>query len=498
MGLVGTVGLGCALALVTAGRASSQSGSQDAITGLRTTIDAAADTNAGAAPPPPAPGEADGSRSTMDPWGPQDGALPPDAAATGNPPRAGVAPGATTSPASAGAGSGVPYPNPPRHKAAPEADLFAAPGLRLGSFVLRPAIEVWSGYDSNPARVPAGRSSSLLVVSPELQMTSDWERHAVTANIRGSYMDYPSVGLADRPSLDARVGGRIDVTRDSRIDLEGRDLVGTDYPGSPNIGPDIARLPIFDTVGGTLGVGQRFNRIDVSLKGTIDRTVWQPSQLIDGTSSSNRDRDLNQYGAQLRTSYELTPGLKPFLELDVDSRVHDLALDRSGLARDSHGTAPRGGSTFELSPLLTGEISVGYLTRLYRDPNLPDLKGLIADGSLVYAVTPLTSMKLVAKSVADESVVPGVSGLFRRDAEVDVDHAFRRWLVGTAKLGYGVDDYTGSGRTDRRYLASAGLTYKLTRTTQIKGELREEWLRSSVPGQDYTATVAMIGLRYQR
>ena len=132
------------------------------------------------------------------------------------------------------------------------------------------------------------------------------------------------------------------------------------------------------------------------------------------------------------------------------------------------------------------------------DPTLPDLRGLIANGSLLYTMTPLTSFKLVAKSVDDESVVPGVSGLFRRDAELDVEHAFRRWLTGTARLGYGVDDYVGSDRTDRRYLAGLGLTYKLTRTTQIKGELREEWLRSSVPGQDYTATVAMIGLRYQR
>ena len=85
-----------------------------------------------------------------------------------------------------------------------------------------------------------------------------------------------------------------------------------------------------------------------------------------------------------------------------------------------------------------------------------------------------------------------------RDAGLEVNHAFRRWLIGTVKLGYGLDDYVGMARIDNRYLASAALTYKLTRSVQIKGEVRQEWLRSNIPGTDYTATVALIGLRLQR
>ena len=35
------------------------------------------------------------------------------------------------------------------------------------------------------------------------------------------------------------------------------------------------------------------------------------------------------------------------------------------------------------------------------------------------------------------------------------------------------------------------------RAWQIKGELREEWMRSNVVGVDYNATVALLGLRWQ-
>jgi hypothetical protein len=386
---------------------------------------------------------------------------------------------------------------PPRRKPTTAEDPYDALGVRLGAFLLRPAIEVFSGYDSNPARVPGGRGSALLIVAPELQLQSDWTRHELTAVIRGTYNDYPATALADRPTLNATIDGRIDVTRDSRIDLEGRTVVGTDYPGSPNLAADIARLPIFTTVGGTLGVGQRFGLLDVSLKGMIDRTTWQDSQLTDGSSSSNADRNFNQVGGELRTAYALTDTLKPFIAFDFDTRTHDLAVDRSGLMRDSDGMASRAGVDLALAQRLIGEVALGYLSRVYRDPTLPDVRGAAVDGSLLFILTPLTNVKLSAKSTIEESVLAGVSGVLQHDSQLSVDHALRRWLIATVKFGYGLDDYVGSMREDRRYLASLALTYKLTRAVQLKGELQEVWLCSSEPYQNYAASVALIGLRYQ-
>jgi hypothetical protein len=441
---------------------------------------------------------------------------PPTARATGDPPQVvGADPQASapdwpapslsslTEPASPVGAPPVPPgtpPNPggsPPRKPTTEEDPFDTLGVRLGAFLLRPAIEMFSGYDSNPARVPGGRGSALLIVAPELQLQSDWTRHELTAAIRGTYSDYPATALADRPALDATIDGRIDVTRDSRLDLEGRSVVGTDYPGSPNLPAGIAKLPVFTTVGGTVGVGQRFGPLDVALKGMIDRTTWQDSQLTDGSSASNADRNFNQVGGELRAGYALNGELKPFIALDFDTRTHDLAVDRSGLMRDSDGTASRAGVSFALAQRLTGELALGYLSRVYRDPTLADVRGPAVDGSLLFIVTPLTSVKLTAKSIINESVLAGVSGVLQRDSDLSVDHALRRWLIATVRFGYGRDDYVGSSREDRRYLASLAMTYKLTRAVQLKGELQEVWLCSSEPNQNYAASVALIGLRYQ-
>jgi hypothetical protein len=199
----------------------------------------------------------------------------------------------------------------------------------------------------------------------------------------------------------------------------------------------------------------------------------------------------------VRASYELTPAVKPFVQVDADTRIYDLPIDAGGVPRDSDGIAGRAGTTFDLSSILTGEVSLGYLTRVYKDPTLPNLEGLLLDASLIWIPTGLTTVKFNARTTADESTLAGVSGVLSRNVSLQVDHAFRRWLIGTARLGYGLDDYVGSIREDDRYVAAAGITYKLTRAWQIKGELRQEWLKSNVPGNDYTASIAQVGLRWQ-
>jgi hypothetical protein len=178
--------------------------------------------------------------------------------------------------------------------------------------------------------------------------------------------------------------------------------------------------------------------------------------------------------------------------------VHDIAVDRFGLQRDSTGWYAKAGTTFEFSRKLTGEISLGYLDRTYKDPTLNALNGFTVDGSLVYAMSALTNVKFNASTVAAETTVPGTAGVFTRNAGVEVEHTFRRWLIGSLKFNYGFDDYVGSNRKDDRYSVSAALTYKINRIAQIKAEVREEWLRSTVPGVDYTATVYLLGVRLQR
>ena len=125
----------------------------------------------------------------------------------------------------------------------------------------------------------------------------------------------------DRPDFIGHVDGRLDVTTIPGCSAQARLRVATDNPGSPNIQAGLARYPIYATIGGTFGVDQNFNRLQVSAGATVDRTDYQKSKLTDGTSTSNDDRNFNQFGGIGRVSYDLMPGVKPFVEVEGDSRV---------------------------------------------------------------------------------------------------------------------------------------------------------------------------------
>ena len=136
--------------------------------------------------------------------------------------------------------------------------------------------------------------------------------------------------------------------------------------------------------------------------------------------------------------------------------------------------------------------------RDYKDPTLQRLTGFTYDSSLVWTATALTTVKLTANTKVDESTLAGVSGVFTREAMVQVDHAYRRWLIGTLKFSRALDDYRGSPRQDTRYTISAALTYMLSRTIHLKGEWRREWLKSNTAGNDYSADIFLLGMKLQR
>jgi hypothetical protein len=403
-------------------------------------------------------------------------------------------------------------------------DYYAPLGIRSGSFTLYPAVELIGGYDSNPQRLNAGGPGSYFTsVNPALSVRSNWARHALNAEMRGSYIwysrtwediitgtaqtaDQTSVAVSglprslDRPSMEARVNGRLDTYELSHADAEARFSLGTDNPGSPNVMAGLSKLPIYTRVGGSLGYTQNFNRLDVTLKGGADRVFYQESELTDGTTSSNDDREYHQFTASLRGSYDLTPGVRPFIEAAIDTRRHELPVDRNGIRRDSDAWTARAGSTFEFSRIMTGEASAGWIDRKYKDPSLPEVTGLVADASLIWLPSALTTVTLTARSGTDESIVAAVSGVLRRDFAVQVDHSFRRWLIGTFRTGMGFDTYESNTtpREDERFFVSAALVYKLSREMQVRGELRRDWLKSNITSVDYEANAALIGVKWQQ
>ena len=190
---------------------------------------------------------------------------------------------------------------PPRKRLKIDDDPFGAVGDYAGSFLVKSARRTARRlrHQSRPHR-RAGAARRSTWSRRNFWRVSDWERHALVADLRGSFTGYgntfpPVDGVVssaptnvDRPDFTGHVDGRLDVTHDTRLLGQARLRVATDNPGSPNIQAGLARYPLYATFGGTLGVDQNFNRLQVSAGATVDRTVYQNSQLTDGTLDHQR------------------------------------------------------------------------------------------------------------------------------------------------------------------------------------------------------------------
>jgi hypothetical protein len=126
--------------------------------------------------------------------------------------RAGTSSAAYTTPVTSEVVLVAPSPPPLHRRAWAEDEPFAPLGIQLGSFILRPAIEVGGGYDTNAPRGSPATPSPYGAVAPELLINSVWARHELTASLRGSYVAYEHTPDLDRPNFEGRVNGRVDIT----------------------------------------------------------------------------------------------------------------------------------------------------------------------------------------------------------------------------------------------------------------------------------------------
>ncbi|WP_330083946.1 outer membrane beta-barrel protein [Methylocystis iwaonis] len=394
-------------------------------------------------------------------------------------------------------------------------------GVAVGSTLLFPFVQTSGGYDDNPNRLSASynpRGSTLFRGEGGLRVKSDWSRHSLEGELRGGYSEYFDYPTASRADAQGAMTARYDLTTDTALDLRGRLQLDTQRPGAPAISADqssvyVVNRPIILGVGTQGGVTQKFSRIEVSLRGTYDRVWYQDAQYSNGTTLNLASTSYNDFGALLRTSYEVTPDLKPFVEGTLDKRIHDSPVDPYGFYRDSTGYTIRGGATFNVTEMVKGEISGGYGQRNYADFRLAELRGPVIDAALIYTPSALTTLTLRGSTTMNETTLAYASGVLTRSITATLSHDLMRNLNITFTGNYFTNDYQSSDSPivvaaavasgaslnvrERGGSAAVRLEYKLTRSITLRGSFTHEQLSSSFRNAGYSANVYLLGLRFQ-
>lgn len=384
-----------------------------------------------------------------------------------------------------------------RAEAEKEDDGYTALGLRTGSFTWMPAAEFAVGRSSNIAGKATALSGALLSAAPELIGKSDWSRHELQIEMRGSYTATPVDRDYDKPSGQILMRGRIDVSDEMRMDVktgwswERQSVSATDNPTETGVASNL------QTRTASLGVTRDVGLVALTLRGDVERSDYSGGTTVTGEPLGSEIQNNTRLIGAVRATVGSTGSLRPFVELQASNRNYDQDLI-AGSRRDGTGTAAKAGVVADLGPMLRGEMSTGWGSERADDRSLPSMSGWLLDGTLAWSPTRLTVVKVTAKTEFQPTTLFGSPGAVSRTVGIGIDQSLRRNLVATAAVSLTTKSYVGVTQDERDLILSTGLTYKVNRNLQTF--VRGSWERfgSNLPNADYTTAVVMVGVRVQQ
>ncbi|MCW1843319.1 outer membrane beta-barrel protein [Prosthecomicrobium hirschii] len=374
---------------------------------------------------------------------------------------------------------------------------YAQQGFRAGGFLLRPALEIGLGRTTNAAASTTGQPGAVLSFAPELRAASDWSRHALEFDLRGSYLAYPADRSLDQPSANLKAAGRVDLADGMRLDLKAGYAVSRQSSGSAENPSGTAVPSTATTVAGSAGFTRDAGLIFLTLRTDLESTRYSGGTLQGGgpiADAASRDND-RVIGA-LRTGFHLSPALTPYVEVQASRRSY--GEPAAAKLRDADGRAVKAGAELDFGPILRGDLSVGWASESPAGPKLGDLTGATFDGSLIWSPTRLTRVTLTAKTAFEPTTLAGSPGSIARTVGVTVNQQFGRQMAAEAGLSATDRRYQGLPLEERSTTAKAGLTWSFNPNVQAFLRTQYDRFHSTTAGADYDVGTVTIGLRLQK
>lgn len=370
-------------------------------------------------------------------------------------------------------------------------------GIRIGSFVLFPELDLGTSYYSNVFHAPSAKSDVAFDVVPSARLVSNWSRHALEFSATGILSFYNDYTTEDDRDYQLEARGRLDITSRANIQalisrqqsFEDRSALDASSVGT--------RAKIIEDRA-EAAYNQRFNRLSLQLRGSISDYTYGSTEDL-GVTTNNQDRDYTQYEEAARVMWELKPQLSPFFEVAINHRDYAEAAQSDGINRTSNGERYRFGISFgNDGDIVRGEVSLGYGVQTPSDRRLHPVDGLIIDANATWRITPLTSILFNAMSDVSETTTADVGGAFYRAASIGIRHQLRSYLVVSAAFNYSNQDSQDGVISDNEFREILGIEYFADRNTVLYGRYEHVNFDGIGIPNDYVGDEIHVGVRLRR
>ncbi len=349
-------------------------------------------------------------------------------------------------------------------------------GLHVGSFTVMPKLDIDNQYDTNIYKQDKSLNPTDSYVAhfrPGFNVRSGWSRHALNFMLDTDITEYANHGdLNNYEDVFTRLDGRLEVVRDSHLDTGFNFNSVHEDRGSPD---QIAgRGPTFyDTKALDSFYTHKLNRLAVKAGLDTIRYDYQDVSTSQNTVLAMSSRNHWEHAPSIRLSYEIQPEYEAFVKFVYKEADYDgLVLSNgAGVAynRNSTGYNALAGFAFDVTDLITGDMSVGYLQRSYVDSRLQSISGINGFVNLKWRPTALTTVNGKLSHDINETTQQGVAGVLATGVNLGVEHELMRNVLLNIGGSFSNNDYQGFvapnlvNRNDKIYGGNVGARYLLNR-----------------------------------
>ncbi|HWU61219.1 MAG TPA: outer membrane beta-barrel protein [Ensifer sp.] len=380
----------------------------------------------------------------------------------------------------------------------PHREDIDAPGIRVGTFIIRPSIGQGIGTEST-SYGSTKTSRSFLQTTGKADIISDWSLHQLSISAAGVWQTNIGGSGETKPTANVDAKLRLDVDRLTIANLTAGYSFVRESSTDPNSIVGATTQSGIHTFTGGADVTREFGDFRGTVAGTLTRTVYTAATLADGTLMSMSDRNQTTAEGRVRLGYEISPALIPFVEASIGRAISDQTLDRNGYNRNANIYAAKAGIDLDFTEKLRGEVAAGYKQVRYFDARLSKIDAFTVDGKVDWSPIRGTNVNLTLATGIDPSTTAGVSGSTYYTVGAAVSQQMIDNLVAT--LG-GATTFrhfapTGVASDQTEWAATAGLTWSLSRYLELAGTVA--WNYTDVKtGTDTHSWSAIAELRVKR
>jgi hypothetical protein len=367
-------------------------------------------------------------------------------------------------------------------------------GIRLGGFLLYPTFGVRQLYTSNVYSTERNTIDDFVTIAePSVDLRSNWNNHSLTFHADAAIGRYWNETNENFEDFNIAAAGRLDITSLTQVFAS----LGYRWLHEERSSPDDVggKKPTeYSITSASIGVQQRFNRLNFRVDGIIDRYNFRDTTAFGGGKIDQDDRDRDHLFLKLRGGYEFTPLREVYFLANFNKRNYDQTRDNAGFERDSYGVEVAAGLRYDLTGITFIDFFLGWSAQDYDDRRLKTARGVSGGLSLIWNVTALTTITGKISREIEETTVNNSSAYFATKAEIRVDHELLRNLILTGYLSYQHDDFAGVSRDDDYFRVGANGRYLFNRNFSTEAGYSFRTRQSNLANNDFDEHLIMLRL----